>query len=95
MSSADSRRQRYAALTPEFIEHMRYWAKADARMLIRILDLVEATVRDPRAGLGKPEPLRHRAKGSWSRRITGEHRLTYVIFDDRVEFLQCRYHYER
>jgi toxin YoeB len=74
---------------------MRYWAKADPRTLIRILDLVDATVRDPRAGIGKPEALRYKAKGSWSRRITGEHRLTYIIFDDRVEFLQCRYHYEK
>lgn len=74
---------------------MRFWAKADPRTLIRILNLLDATLRDPKAGVGKPEPLRHKAKGSWSRRITGEHRLTYIIFEDRVEFLQCRYHYEK
>jgi toxin YoeB len=55
--------------------------------------LVEAALREPFAGVGKPEPLKHELTGTWSRRITGEHRLVYIVREDRVEFLQARYHY--
>jgi len=48
---------------------------------------------DPYAGIGKPEPLRHVLPDTWSRRITGEHRLVYRVFDDRVEILAARHHY--
>jgi toxin YoeB len=60
---------------------------------IRLLDLVEATVRDPFQGLGKPEPLRFLLAGCWSRRVTQEHRLVYRVSDERIDFLQARYHY--
>jgi len=40
-----------------------------------------------------PEPLRHLGSGVWSRRITQEHRLVYVVKGTTVEFLQGRYHY--
>jgi toxin YoeB len=55
--------------------------------------LVEATLREPFAGIGKPEPLKHELAGAWSRRITGEHRLIYLVKGNRIEFLQSRYHY--
>jgi toxin YoeB len=58
-----------------------------------VLKLVEATLRDPQTGAGKPEPLRHHLKGCWSRRITQEHRLVYLVRDGRIDFLQARYHY--
>jgi toxin YoeB len=54
---------------------------------------VEAALRDPRAGIGKPEPLRFHFQGCWSRRITEEHRLVYLVRLERVSFLQARYHY--
>jgi toxin YoeB len=50
-------------------------------------------VRDPFAGVGKPEPLKHVAANTWSRRLTGQHRLVYRVFDDRIHFLAGRYHY--
>lgn len=59
----------------------------------RILDLVNAVLRDPFSGIGKPEPLKHVPPDTWSRRITGEHRLVYRVFADRIHFLQARYHY--
>ncbi|MDX6766889.1 MAG: type II toxin-antitoxin system YoeB family toxin, partial [Candidatus Methylacidiphilales bacterium] len=31
--------------------------------------------------------------GCWSRRITQEHRLVYRVTDDRIYYLQARYHY--
>lgn len=57
------------------------------------MELVEAVRRDPHVGLGKPEPLKHLGPGVWSRRITQEHRLVYAVKDDRICFVQARYHY--
>ena len=58
-----------------------------------MLTLVEAILRDPFRGLGKPEPLKYLGTGVWSRRLTQEHRLVYLVSADRVDFLQARYHY--
>jgi toxin YoeB len=55
--------------------------------------LVEAVMRDPFHGTGKPEHLRHLGQSVWSRRITQEHRLVYLVRDERIDFLQARYHY--
>ncbi|HVF58801.1 MAG TPA: Txe/YoeB family addiction module toxin [Thermoanaerobaculia bacterium] len=87
------RRERHAVFQPEFREDLRYWVRADRKVALRVLDLVEAILRDPFQGIGKPEPLRHLGSGVWSRRLTEEHRLVYVVTDDRIDFLQCRYHY--
>lgn len=54
---------------------------------------MDAVLRDPFTGIGKPELLKHRGDGVWSRRITQEHRMTYTVDDIRIEFLQARYHY--
>lgn len=50
-------------------------------------------MRDPFAGVGKPESLKFYLSGCWSRRVTQEHRLVYLVRDDRIDFLQARYHY--
>lgn len=84
---------RDAVFQPEFREDLRYWVETDRRTALRVLDLVEAIMRDLFNGIGKPEPLRHWAAGSWSRRITQEHRLVYLVTDGRIDFLQGRYHY--
>jgi toxin YoeB len=60
---------------------------------LRARDLVEAILRDPFRGIGKPEPLKHLGAGVWSRRLTQEHRLVYLVSNDRIDFLQTRYHY--
>ena len=70
-----------------------YWVKTDRKTALRVLKLVEAVLRDPFSGLGKPEPLKYLGAGVWSRRITQEHRLVYLVGQDRVDFLQVRYHY--
>jgi toxin YoeB len=54
---------------------------------------VEAILRDPFAGIGKPEPLKYLGTGVWSRRLTEEHRIVYLVKEDRVEFLQAGYHH--
>jgi toxin YoeB len=67
--------------------------ETDRKVALRVLELVEDVLRDPFAGLGKPEPLKHLLAGAWSRRVTEEHRLVYLIQGRRIDFLQARYHY--
>jgi toxin YoeB len=84
---------RLAVCHPEFLEDLRYWVETDRRTAKRLLDLVEAVLNDPFAGIGKPEPLKYLGPDVWSRRITLEHRCVYLVKADRIEFLQGRYHY--
>jgi toxin YoeB len=88
-----SRKTREAIFHPEFLEDLRYWVETDRKLALRTLDLFEAILRDPHQGVGKPEPLRYLAPGTWSRRLTQEHRIVYLVRDDRIDFLQARYHY--
>ena len=66
----------------------------EGRMLLRINRLIEDAMRHPFEGVGKPEPLRHALSGAWSRRISGEHRLVYLVDGDDLVILQARFHYE-
>jgi toxin YoeB len=51
-------------------------------------------IADPLAGVGKPEQMRFELAGCWSRRVTHEHQLVYRVADNRIDFLQARYHCE-
>lgn len=85
--------QRESVFQPEFREDLRFWVQTNQRVALKLLELIEAVMRDPFIGLGKPEPLKYLGPGVWSRRLTEEHRLVYVVSDDRIDFVQCRYHY--
>ena len=87
------RKKRVATIQDECRDDLRYWVDTNRKMALRVLDLIEAVVRDPYEGIGKPEPLKHIGGDVWSRRINEVDRLVYEVFDDRVEFLQARYHY--
>jgi toxin YoeB len=71
----------------------RHWQSADRATLKRVNRLIDDVLRDPFTGIGRPERLRHGMAGCWSRRITGEHRLVYLVDDDDMVVLQARYHY--
>ncbi len=86
-------KQRLSIFRTEFREDLAYWVNFDRKTALRIFDIVEAIMRDPFTGIGKPEPLRYLGSGVWSRRITQEHRIVYVVSDDKIDFVQCRYHY--
>jgi toxin YoeB len=86
-------KQRGAVFQDEFREDLRYWVEIDRKVALRAFDLIEAIMRDPFAGIGKPEPLKYLSSGAWSRRLTQEHRIVYLVRDDRIDFLQARYHY--
>lgn len=87
------RPERVSIFHPEFREDLRYWVETDRKAALRAFDLIEAIMRDPFTGIGKPEPLKHLASGAWSRRLTQEHRIVYLVSHDRIDFLQARYHY--
>ena len=90
---SDPKKQRESVFQPEFREDLRYWVETDRKTALRIFQLVEATMRNPFQGIGKPEPLKFLGSGVWSRRITQEHRLVYVVGHDRIDFVQARYRY--
>lgn len=74
-------------------EDYLYWQKHDPRLMARINTLIRDIQRDPFAGLGKPEPLKHALTGYWSRRIDDEHRIVYKIQGEALLLAQLRYHY--
>jgi len=84
---------RVAVVQDECLEDVRYWVDTNRKMALRVLDLMDAALRDPFTGIGKPEPLTHLGGTVWSRRISEAGRLVYEVFADRIEFLQARYHY--
>jgi toxin YoeB len=79
--------------TPHGWEDYLHWQSADRQVLRRVNRLLEDCRRDPFAGIGKPEQLRHALAGAWSRRITEEHRLVYLVDGEDLVVLQARYHY--
>jgi toxin YoeB len=90
-----SKGDRLAVFQPEFIEDMRFWVKTDRKLALRALDMIEAILNNPFEGIGKPEPLKYLTPGAWSRRLTQEHRIIYIVRDDRIDFIQARYHYQK
>ena len=74
-------------------EDYLYWQKQDKRMVERINTLIKETKREPFAGVGKPEALKHALSGFWSRRITDEHRMVYRVEGGALLIAQLRFHY--
>ena len=74
-------------------EDYLHWQKSDKKMMERINRMIRDVSRDPFAGPGKPEPLKHALSGYWSRRITDEHRMVYRVQGDELQIAQLRFHY--
>ena len=75
-------------------EDYLYWQKTDKKILKIINMLIKDISRNPYDGIGKPEPLKHKYRGFWSRRIDAEHRLIYQVKEDEVRIIKCRFHYD-
>jgi toxin YoeB len=91
--SEKSRKRRLLVVEKECLEDLRWWVDTNRKTALRIFGLIQAILRDPFDGIGKPEPLRHLGPNLWSRRITSEDRLVYLVTDERIHLLQARYHY--
>ncbi|MCD4773593.1 MAG: Txe/YoeB family addiction module toxin [Bacteroidales bacterium] len=75
-------------------EDYLYWQKNNKKTLKKINDLLKDISRNPFLGIGKPEPLKHKYKGFWSRRINEEHRLIYRVKNNEIHIAKCRFHYD-
>lgn len=75
-------------------EDYLYWQKTDKKIHNKINELINDISRTPFSGKGKPEPLKYKYKGFWSRRINHEHRLIYQVKNDEIRIAKCRFHYE-
>ena len=80
--------------TPESWRDYLFWQQSDQKILKRINELLKAIQRDPYNGIGKPEALKYELSGCYSRRINHEHRLVYLIDEDAIVVISCRYHYQ-
>ena len=85
--------ERQAVFQPEFLEDLEYCVQTDRKMALRLIKMVREILRDPFEGIGKPEPLKYEFSGAWSRRLNKEHRIVYLVSEDRIDFLKARYHY--
>ena len=75
-------------------EDYQYWQEQDRKTLKRINNLIQACLREPFDGIGKPEPLKENLSGFWSRRIDEANRLIYRADGDDLIMIACRYHYD-
>ncbi|ASF11205.1 MULTISPECIES: Txe/YoeB family addiction module toxin [Nocardia] len=80
--------------TPDAWADYLWWQAHDRATLKRVNKLIDDITRNGYEGIGKPEALRQNLAGFWSRRITSEHRIVYVIEDDTAKIVACRHHYE-
>ena len=81
--------------TKEAWSDYTYWQTQDKKTFKRINKLIAETLRNPFAGIGKPEALKENLAGFWSRRIDDSNRLVYVVDRNRLTVISCRYHYEK
>ncbi|MEH6396130.1 Txe/YoeB family addiction module toxin [Pseudoalteromonas sp.] len=70
-----------------------FWQTQDKKTLKRINKLINDVKRSPFEGIGKPEPLKENLSSFWSRRIDDTNRLIYVVDNQAVTIISCRYHY--
>ena len=85
---------RVVAFHANAFEEFTDWAKQDKKLFERVNTLIREARRTPFEGIGKPELLKHKYAGCWSRRINDEHRLVYKVSDDAITIISCKYHYE-
>ena len=81
-------------LLPAAKADLEYWKHTGNKpVLKKIAQLVEAIIKSPFAGIGKPEPLKHQLAGCWSRRINAEHRLVYELHESKLLIHSLKGHY--
>ncbi len=88
-----STKSRVAVVQSECLDDLRFWVRENSKTADRVLRMMEDALSAPFDGIGKPEPLKHLGPNIWSRRITEVDRLVYLVADDRIDFIQARYHY--
>lgn len=72
-----------------------YWQLQDRKTLKRINTLIRDIQRDSFNGIGKPEPLKGKLTGYWSRRIDDANRIVYTVVKNAVIIISCKNHYNK
>jgi toxin YoeB len=85
--------RRNISFLPQAFSDFSDWATEDRKIYGKIVELIKDIQRNPFAGVGKPEALKHQLSGFWSRRITQEHRLVYRVSEDEIVVVSCKFHY--
>ena len=81
-------------LLPKTKENIQYFIKKKKKKVLKkITQLLVDIQSNPYFGIGKPEPLKHKLSGLYSRRIDLEHRLIYEIDEEQIFVYSCRGHY--
>ena len=84
---------RILKLTPNAKQDLAYWKLADNQRYNKIKRMLEQICMTPKTGIGKPEGLKPKWSGYWSRRIDRENRLVYTFDDDFICITQAKGHY--
>jgi len=75
------------------LKELEEWIQVHPKTVSKIIDLLQEIGKTPFEGKGKPEPLKNKFKGFWSRRITEEHRLIYEVTATTINVVSCKGHY--
>lgn len=78
----------------EAVNDIQWWVENNKRLALKVFELIKSIEHNPFTGIGKPEPLKYKLSGCWSRRIDLDNRIVYQITDTKVVILQCRFHYD-
>jgi toxin YoeB len=75
-------------------EDLAFWKEINNRIVLKkIRSLIESISQTPYEGIGKPEQLKYKLTGCWSRRINKEHRIIYQVVNEKIIILSIRGHY--
>ncbi|MDT8907396.1 MULTISPECIES: Txe/YoeB family addiction module toxin [Pseudomonas] len=94
-NKANARENVVIAFVPDGWEDYQYWDANDPTKHATVDELIEACLRDPFKGVGRPEPLKGDLTDYWSRRIDKEHRFVYAYENDTLTVISCRFHYTK
>jgi toxin YoeB len=80
--------------TQRAFKDLQDWKKTgNTKIIKRITELTASILESPFSGIGKPEPLKYKYSGKWSRRINQEHRYIYEVRDEILYIFSLRGHY--
>lgn len=85
---------RNIVLKKQALDDLKHWSLNDTKLLRKIFELFESTLRDPFGGIGKPEALKADLRGYWSRRMNDEHRMVYTTTSESIIVISYRSHYK-